>query len=891
MRRAKTHVRRVEVDLLVQGSAKRHQRYSQTGPGSVMPEPLALRYDAVQLFDLGFGPHIVSVTAPGGAISPSSTLHPKTMGKAPGRLTQAGWTGLDLNNLKFRCLDYNVAKLWRDDWGANVGFVAGDGYFIIDNDQGRVFSEILCSLLTGYTKAKPLRRYVLSPGHERDAFLVRAVDFIGDGAPLANRTFKFRNGVKAGEVQLLAAGKQAVIAGVHPGARCPYAWSRALEGLDKIPVMSADQVENFFLEFVREAKSLGWDLEGPLTAPVSAAVSAPGVAIATESNVISPAKLLEAEALLCEIPNRDVPPGEAPNAIDRWLDLYENWTRIAYALAAFLGLALAQTPEALAIWVRWSDGRAQKTQTSESVWRSVLQALAQGQVRYGDIGLVKLVRSLVPAPGAAFPDLDPNDPLTQIKTPIWDMFRNRWAYCRSKGFIDMATGDVIVRQAFSDDNAHFVGALAAELHPRRRRGGAAPSVADMFVAQPSKHRVREITYAPGEALLLPTSDPDLPVFNRWRPTTHGNTPVSQAQVKPWLDHIEFVMGSIPERDRFVKWGAFVAQHPEHKPNWHFLVMAVQGLGKDTLVQPVKLAVGDGNWQECLIYKLSEQFNEKVETKFLIIGETRQSEFGFVSAHDTGTRLKELLARPPEALTINKKFKTPYEIPNRVAVVLFSNEENPLHLERDQRRVHVINRRGAKPEPAGYYQALWGWLNGGGAELAASYLRQFPLTDSDKNEFIGGVAPASDDKTELEHMNLHPALAELEEQLANAYEGVGPLKGRVATQSEIAEHVASAVKSRPSAQLVRTWLLDMERRKTGVHRARVDLKASHLAGLVGDGKYSGRLWLLGDTAADGRPWSALTNTEIVALWKNLPPPPNATVIKHPAAKFPDEEEPV
>ena len=204
-------------------------------------------------------------------------------------------------------------------------------------------------------------------------------------------------------------------------------------------------------------------------------------------------------------------------------------------------------------------------------------------------------------------------------------------------------------------------------------------------------------------------------------------------------------------------------------------MSIQGFGKDTLVQPVKLAVGDGNWKETLIFKLSEPFNAVVETKLLIVGETRQSDYGFTSAHDVGTRLKELLARPPETLTINKKHMQPYEIPNRVAVILFSNEENPLYLERGQRRVHVVNRRDAKPEPPGYYQKLWAWLKQGGDELAASYLLHYALTDAEKQEFIGGVAPSSDDKTELEHLNIHPALAALEELLADAQRGQGPVR--------------------------------------------------------------------------------------------------------------------
>ena len=33
------------------------------------------------------------------------------------------------------------------------------------------------------------------------------------------------------------------------------------------------------------------------------------------------------------------------------------------------------------------------------------------------------------------------------------------------------------------------------------------------------------------------------------------------------------------------------------------------------------------------------------------------------------------------------------------MILFSNEENPLYLERGQRRVHVVNRRDAKVRTA------------------------------------------------------------------------------------------------------------------------------------------------------------------------------------------------
>jgi hypothetical protein len=857
-----------------------------------MPD-LRLQYDAIQLYDLGFGPRLVPVTHPDCDISPTSKIHPKDRGKAPGKLTPSGWVGVDVNNPKFRCDDYATAKLWRDEWGANVGFVAGDGWFIVDNDQGEIFSRIFRALLLAYTGVEPLRRYVFAPKHERDAFFMRAVDFVGDGAPVANRSFKFRNGVLATEVQLLASGKQAVIAGLHPGTRGPYVWSRALEGLDQIPVMSVDKISEFITSFLVEAQKIGWVLDGPPPASVSATVSAASVsarrAAKPPSNPpLSPdeirEKILEAETLLDEILNRDVPPGETPTDIDRWLDVYENWISVAYALVAFLGAVLAATPEALALWVRWSDGRAQQAQTSESVWKSVL-----GQpLRFGPLGLVKLVRSLVPATGQAFPDLDPEDPILQSKTPIWDMLRERWAYCALKGFVELNVRRAVQRQPFADMHAYLKRRLCAELRPGHKKSKPLPSVADLFLEQFDRLEVFDITYAPGDPRFIDTEVSGVPTLNYWRPSTIQARTVSADQVKPWLEHVLFVLGSVIERDRFIKWCAFVVQHPKLKPNWHFLIMSIQGLGKDTMVLPLKLAVGDGNWIEELIYGVASPFNDLIENKLLIVGETAQPKTGHMSAHDVGTRLKPLLAQPPERFTVNKKYKSLYVIPNRIALILFSNELNPLLLDRDQRRVHVVNRRAAKPEPPFYYENLMAWLGSGGSELAAAYLLSYPLTEAEVKEFAGGVAPQTADKIELEYQNTTPQLAALEDILRDTREGVdGTPRNLVATAEELGGWIKLRGLQQPSPQNVRTWLLDMERRNEGVRRLKLDPKAPHLCGVVSDGKHSGRLWLLGEKAPDGREWSAMTNTEIIALWKNLPRPASATIIPFPSA----DEEPV
>lgn len=227
------------------------------------PEPAADPGHAmsiVELFDAGFGPLLVSVTKPGGEISPSSRLHPKTMGKAPGRLTQAGWTGVDLNSQKFLCHDRATAELWTD-WGANAGFVVGDGYVALDNDVGEDLDRSMvaaCMKVLGPTEQ--MRRFVRDPGHKRSLFLFRVLDFVGDPVAVPNRTLKFdRTGTKS-EMQVLGQGKQFVLSGAHPGTGKPYVLNKRVTSLADIPKISPEQFEQIVEGAIAGMKTLGWAL-------------------------------------------------------------------------------------------------------------------------------------------------------------------------------------------------------------------------------------------------------------------------------------------------------------------------------------------------------------------------------------------------------------------------------------------------------------------------------------------------------------------------------------------------------------------------------------------------------------------------------------------------------
>jgi hypothetical protein len=320
------------------------------------------------------------------------------------------------------------------------------------------------------------------------------------------------------------------------------------------------------------------------------------------------------------------------------------------------------------------------------------------------------------------------------------------------------------------------------------------------------------------------------------------------------------------------------------------------LGKDSMIKPLKLAVGDDNWYENLSDGLKGDFNYMMEHKLLIIGETGQTRF--VTAHDISTKLKPLTAKPPDFITINKKNLHPYRIPNRGAVILFSNEEHPLHLEQHQRRIHVVNRRQKeKPQSEAYYDQLYGWFDNGGTELAAAYLLAYPLPDAMRKNLIGGVAPASDDKDELEQKSLPPQQLALEDLIRDARDGLvdGVPANLVATVEELSQMIRDRGLRQPSPQQVGQWLLGMEREKKKVRRYKIDpARPDHGCGVahasVNNRTYSGRLWLLDSLTVTGRDWDRLPTAEVIAIWKGLTIK-SATVTPFPSKskdEFPDDE---
>ena len=111
-------------------------------------------HTAVELFDAGFGPFMVPV-------------EPRT--KTPAKFIEGNrWR--KVSSVTAFCASREEAIEW-DAAGASVGLRGGDFFLWIDNDFGKIFTRLIEHAIHDLGVVG-LRRFVDSPRHRRDAFLV-----------------------------------------------------------------------------------------------------------------------------------------------------------------------------------------------------------------------------------------------------------------------------------------------------------------------------------------------------------------------------------------------------------------------------------------------------------------------------------------------------------------------------------------------------------------------------------------------------------------------------------------------------------------------------------------------------------------------------------------------
>jgi hypothetical protein len=266
--------------------------------------------------------------------------------------------------------------------------------------------------------------------------------------------------------------------------------------------------------------------------------------------------------------------------------------------------------------------------------------------------------------------------------------------------------------------------------------------------------IEALTWAPGEPLLVPDrlmvdtgwlDKPGTTTLNQYLPPIIW--PGDSRRARPWLRLVFKVFGPADGK-HIIRYLAFKAQFPAAKINHGLLLGGAPGIGKDTILEPARLAVGEWNFQEASPRDMLGSFNPFTRAVILRISEIR--DLGEASQYAFYDHMKQYLAAPPNALPTNEKYIKQYHVANVCGVIFTTNyKENGLYLPFDDRRHYVAwSERVSADFAPGYWQEIWDWYADGGCVHVTALLRKLSLTkfkakaDAPKTAAFRAIAAAN-----------------------------------------------------------------------------------------------------------------------------------------------------
>lgn len=263
------------------------------------------------------------------------------------------------------------------------------------------------------------------------------------------------------------------------------------------------------------------------------------------------------------------------------------------------------------------------------------------------------------------------------------------------------------------------------------------------------------------------------VFNLYRAPEHA--PGVAAQAGRWTEHLHRVYPA--EATHIERWLAHRIQRPGDKINHAVVLGGAQGIGKDTLLEPIKAGIGAWNWHDVSPVQMLGRFNGWAKAVVLRVSEAR--DLGEVNRFAFYDHSKVYIAAPPDVIRVDEKNLREHYVANVCGVVITTNHKaDGLYLPADDRRHFVAWSEAARDEfDANYWTDLYGWYNSGGTGHVIAHLKSLDLSGFDPKApppktaafwamVHAGEAPESSELRDvLDHLGNPPAVTV--EQLATA----------------------------------------------------------------------------------------------------------------------------
>ena len=273
-----------------------------------------------------------------------------------------------------------------------------------------------------------------------------------------------------------------------------------------------------------------------------------------------------------------------------------------------------------------------------------------------------------------------------------------------------------------------------------------------------KHRaVEQMTWAPGEPQTIVgrlVSDggwierDGVATFNLYRPpalVAQGNA-ASGGAGSSWCGGSTLIMPPISSRS-----ARTASSDRPSKINHGLVLTGPPGIGKDTLLEPLKLGVGPWNFREVSPTDITSTYNDFMRSVVLRISEAR--DLGDINRYAFYESMKTIMAAPPDVTRVNGKYIPQHYVVNVTGVILTTNyPQDGLYLPPDDRRHYVAGTEVTKDDfEEGFWPEFWDWYRAGGLEDVVAYLAQYDLSKFDpkkppeKTEAFwhmvdGGMAP-------------------------------------------------------------------------------------------------------------------------------------------------------
>jgi hypothetical protein len=272
--------------------------------------------------------------------------------------------------------------------------------------------------------------------------------------------------------------------------------------------------------------------------------------------------------------------------------------------------------------------------------------------------------------------------------------------------------------------------------PKRVKGKLVTISASKWLDQ--NRPVEQMTWCPGFPMLIKDrlvldggwiERLDVTCFNHYRPPRLQ--PGDSTKAGPWLEHVQKIYPE--DANHIITWLAHRVQRPGEKINHALVLGGLQGIGKDTLLEPVKHAVGPWNFRDVIPANLMGRFNSF--TKAVILRANEASDLGDAERVNRFTfydHTKIYTAAPPDVLRVDEKHLREYYVFNVLGFLITTNyKTDGIYLPADDRRHYVAWSNFPKENfTPDYWNRIWGWYYAGGFEHVAACLAELDISAFD-----------------------------------------------------------------------------------------------------------------------------------------------------------------